>query len=253
MSATLKQKAYDYIRHGLINGRLPNGTRLSPAELARELGTSHIPVREAISQLQSEGLVEQVPRLGAFVKVPEERELFELVDVRQALECYAVARAAKRIRDDQIVEIQRYCDQLKDLVELAESGKIRRTEEYAAKWAAADIALHLVLLRAADNQRLMKMITDARMLGRMFAYSYDAERPLKEMVAEYRENYRVHRELVDAVARRDPVAAKRAMNQHMRRGRENLRTLFKLIKIRSAEAALAQETPAIRSRAKAKA
>ena len=59
--ATLKQRAYSYIRQAMATGTLSAGDRLSPAALAREIGISHIPVREAISQLHSEGLVDQSP------------------------------------------------------------------------------------------------------------------------------------------------------------------------------------------------
>ena len=244
MSNTLKQKAYDYLREGLLSGRLPNGSRLSPAQIASELGTSHIPVREAISQLQSEGLVEQVPRLGAFVKALDRREAFELLDVRQALECCAVAKAARRVTAMQVEELETHCRALARLAGLAAKGKIKKPADIATQWATADLALHMVLLRAAGNQRLMKMICDARLMTRLFAYTFNAGQTMEQLASNYRENYRVHRELVDAVKRKDPKAARKAMNLHMRRGRENLRTLFDFLESSQMSAISRQDSPA---------
>ena len=79
---TLKQRAYRYIRQAMSEGVLSAGDRLSPAALAKEIGISHIPVREAISQLYSEGLVEQLPRRGAFVRRPGREELVELIAIK---------------------------------------------------------------------------------------------------------------------------------------------------------------------------
>ena len=67
MTATLKQRAYNHIRRQVMTGRLSPGARLCNRGLAKEIGVSLIPVREAISQLVSEGLAEHRPRLGAFV------------------------------------------------------------------------------------------------------------------------------------------------------------------------------------------
>ena len=72
------------------------------------MGVSHIPVREAISQLCSEGLVEQIPRRGAFVRQPNRQELVELIELRKVLECNAAAQAARRIGDADLAELKKH-------------------------------------------------------------------------------------------------------------------------------------------------
>ena len=73
--ASLKLRAYEHIRQKLFDGNLEEGDRLSPVELGAEIGVSHIPVREVITQLASEGLVVQGARQGAFVKQMQRQEL----------------------------------------------------------------------------------------------------------------------------------------------------------------------------------
>src|SRR5580704_7630282 len=112
MPPTLKQHAYKLIRKRLLSGSLPPGGRLSDDALAKELGISRSPVREAISQLTSEGLVEYRPRSGAYVRVPEPRELAEWYETRIALEGFAVMRAAERITEPQLSELAQLSDEM---------------------------------------------------------------------------------------------------------------------------------------------
>ncbi|MCG8586726.1 MAG: GntR family transcriptional regulator, partial [Pirellulales bacterium] len=116
MHTTFKQRAYEHIRQGMLTGRLLPGARLSNRALANEIGASLIPVREAISQLVSEGLAEHRPRMGAFVMQVDREELAELYDLREALECHAIRRAVADLTDVDLEEMQRSNDQLSELM-----------------------------------------------------------------------------------------------------------------------------------------
>ena len=123
MGVSYKQRAYDHIRDKLMVGELAAGCRLSNRALAREIGISIIPVREAISQLVSEGLLEHKPRVGTFVVEPSRQEIAELCELREALEAYAASRAAERISDGELAEMQRCCDAMDVILEeVAQSG-----------------------------------------------------------------------------------------------------------------------------------
>src|ERR1700760_1132275 len=115
MSQTLKARAYQHILSKIAAGGVRAGGRLSAAALAKELGVSHIPVREAISQLHSEGLIDQVPRKGAFARRPERSELVEMIELRSVLECNAAAQAALRIDDAQIYDLEKQVRLLEEL------------------------------------------------------------------------------------------------------------------------------------------
>ena len=103
---TLKQHAYEVIRTKILSGVLKPGSRLSDELLARELGISRSPVREAISQLASEGMVDYRPRTGAYVKGPDRCELEELYEIREPLERYAARKAAAGISPEGIARLE---------------------------------------------------------------------------------------------------------------------------------------------------
>jgi DNA-binding GntR family transcriptional regulator len=71
----------------VVNGQFTAGERIFPVALAKEIGISLIPVREAISQLQSEGVIVHKPHRGVFVKEVERRDLVDLIEFRSTLEC----------------------------------------------------------------------------------------------------------------------------------------------------------------------
>ncbi|TAM59838.1 GntR family transcriptional regulator [bacterium] len=85
------------LREAIIEGQLPPGTRLSESELAQELGVSRTPVREALAQLERDGLVTIVARAGAFVRTVTIDDLNEIYETRIALETFAVQLVAQRL------------------------------------------------------------------------------------------------------------------------------------------------------------
>ena len=105
MKQTQRENAYHHIRQKLLAGDLPAGGRISAAAMAREMGISHIPVREAISQLRSEGLIVHQSHRGAFAKVMSRIELADLIEFRAVLEGHAAAQAARRISPAQLREL----------------------------------------------------------------------------------------------------------------------------------------------------
>ncbi len=92
--------ATELIREAIVDGRLEPGRRLKEEELARELGISRTPIREALLMLQAEGLVDATPNRGAMVRVHTPEDLDDLYQLRALLEGYAARRAAARISDD---------------------------------------------------------------------------------------------------------------------------------------------------------
>jgi DNA-binding GntR family transcriptional regulator len=92
--------AYEALRDAITSGALLPGTRLREAALARHFGISTTPVREALRRLDREGLVRLSPNRGAVVAEFNLREILDLFEVREVLECRAVRRAAgQRVRD----------------------------------------------------------------------------------------------------------------------------------------------------------
>ncbi len=102
------QDAYLQIVDGIRHGRLSPGDRLTETDLAQQFGISRTPIREAIRQLESDGLVVHVPRVGATIRVLDHAEISELYDMRAVLEGTAArfaARAASTVELDELSDI----------------------------------------------------------------------------------------------------------------------------------------------------
>jgi DNA-binding GntR family transcriptional regulator len=102
---TLRQRAYRRLRAKFFSGELVAGMTLTENQLAKELGMSRTPIREAIRQMEMEGLLDYAPRYGAVVRSPDARELDEMYSVREALESHAAAAAAQRISPDSLSKL----------------------------------------------------------------------------------------------------------------------------------------------------
>src|SRR5258708_6678592 len=114
-SDPLREHAYKHIHGKLLAGEMPAGHVVSEHSLAREIGISRTPVREAIRRLEQEGILEQVPRYGTIVRRPERRDLEELYQLREALEPYAVAQAAGRLGPQDLITLGKLCDEIRPI------------------------------------------------------------------------------------------------------------------------------------------
>src|SRR4051794_36794939 len=109
MSESLRAKAYRHIQRKLLSGERTAGDVLSERAVAKALGISRTPVREAFRDFEQEGLVDQVPRFGTRVKALGRADLVELYELREALEPYAVAQAAGRLSQADAATLQTLC------------------------------------------------------------------------------------------------------------------------------------------------
>lgn len=222
--ATLKSQAYSHIRSRIARGTFRGGDKLSPVELGKDLGISHIPVREAISQLESEGFVVQLERQGTFVRELSREEVLDLVDLRAMLERASIGPAVERIGGDEMDALEGYLRQLKGIAERFDNveGEENEWMLLLGQWMLADLAFHLVLLRAAGNREVVKVISEKQIMLQMFSHRSDSPEIWSDMLANYRKNYDVHEQIFQAAKKRDVKAAREAMTLHNKRTRENL-------------------------------
>lgn len=129
----LRELSYEYIRTKLLEGRIPPGTRISSRALAREIGVSFIPVREAIAQLASEGLVAHEAGVGTFGNRVGRDELRELYELREALELHAVVYAAQRIDERGLAEMKGWNEAMRDIAK-----RRRESQSHAGNGHAAN-------------------------------------------------------------------------------------------------------------------
>jgi DNA-binding GntR family transcriptional regulator len=199
---TAAERAYQEVRQRILDGRLPAGRRLKELDLARELGISRTPVRDALSRLNVEGLLDFRPNLGATVAVWSETQIEQMFRIRAMLEPFAAEIAARQIGEEEIVELRTLCG-------IMEEAARRETSADLMKLAAANARFHRIILEAARSEHLAKLIAmamDAPLTLRIFS-RYTAE--------EIERSMRHHREVVDALSHHDPSWAESAMRTHI--------------------------------------
>jgi DNA-binding GntR family transcriptional regulator len=217
----MPEKAYFHLLRRMLSGELPAGTPLSEASLAKELGISRTPLREAIRRLAAEGFIRQIPNRGSMVVELSKRDIAELYELREALEVYAIGKAAEhtlRPRDLELLQ-QLVADVLVLREELLASGKPGLTAEQMQRFVQIDLNFHATLVRAAANQRILKTVADTRVLLNIFAMRRGGH--TAELLAEI---HGYHSKVLAAVVRKDPAEAMRLMGEHIRLSqRERLR------------------------------
>lgn len=216
MGTLLSDKTYHYLRRKLLAGELHPGSRLDYKKIGEELGISVTPVREAMGKLASEGLVELVPRAGAIVRKLGRQEAEELYGVREAIETYAAAKAAGKILNAQLEQLEQLLNKMHEIVSkapAASNGVL--TGDALAEFLEADLAFHMSVIEAAGNARLTKLAADGHILSRIFGTErFGHNRELLE------ETEAQHRAIFDALKQRDPAIAGQTVAIHISRSLE---------------------------------
>ena len=206
VNATTSQRVAADIRRRILHGELASGQRLKLDELAAVCGTSHMPVRAALQELESEGVLELWPRKGAVIKAIDERFVANLYDVRGAIEGMLTERCAQAI-DKAGAAV------LKALVEEHRSAAQRGDTEGLL---IANRRLHETINRRADNFEATRVLARGRVLvdALRMRYGFGAGRT-DAIVGE-------HQALVRAIARGDVGPAGKLAREHCARARDDL-------------------------------
>jgi len=212
MASKLSHLAYEHIQRKLLTDRLPIGAKVSEQILARELGISRTPVREAIRRLQSEGVLYQVPSSGTFVAQPDRAQLIEAYEVREALECFATGKAARKMVPKQRTELTLLAKKMLAAIRaFRDSGDPLLDGEPLREFLTADLAFHLLLLKSACNHSVMKMVADVHMRNRVFGY-----RTHRRDLHHLSWVWLVHARIARAVRKHDAKRARYWMRRHIR-------------------------------------
>ncbi len=166
MSKGLRIVVYNFLCEQLLTGELRAGSRVCELTVAKQTGVSRSPVREAIGQLRSEGVLDHVPGYGAFVKSPSRDELDEAFQVREWLECEAIhALASMRIRPS-LEKARLVLERMQDMIrtDRGVSGELEISPESYDQLERLDRDFHAAMLHAAGNRRVVKIINDNRLL-----------------------------------------------------------------------------------------
>ncbi len=209
---SIREKAYLYIQQLIAHGTLPAGGGISELLLAKELGSSRTPIREAMNQLAAEGLLQQSPAGGMVVAQLSREDIIELYELREALEVYAVAKISRiAMRPADQDRLQHLVDEILTLQkELVKSKQTQLDGKQMERFIGCDLGFHALLMSMTHNSRLQKIINDTRLLISIFAIhrgGHDQE--TLQSIYEY------HQRILDAVVQQKPETAMAAIVEHI--------------------------------------
>ena len=196
----LRDVVFNTLRQAILTGELKPGERLMEIHLAEKLGVSRTPIREAIRQLELEGLVIMLPRRGAQVAHITEKSMSDVLEVRLALDELAVKLACERITDEEIERLREACIRFEEAVDSADIRNI----------TSADVAFHDIIFAASRNNRLIQMVNN--LAEQMYRYRFEYikdDSGWQSLITE-------HRMITDAIAMRDPELSARAIHVHIK-------------------------------------
>jgi DNA-binding GntR family transcriptional regulator len=214
--SSLVDAAYEQMRRRILDNVWPPGHRALEKEVALELGMSRTPVREALLQLQNEGLVEVIPRHGVRVLPVSPTDMREIYEILTALECMAAELLARRKPGD---------DELQPLIAATDAMDAALKVDDLDAWAQADERFHAQLLELAGNRQLQNTVFnywDRAHRARMFSLRL---RPAPV------NSTREHMQLVERLRAGDPEGAAAVNRAHRERANRELLAIFERYKL----------------------
>ncbi|HKV88767.1 MAG TPA: GntR family transcriptional regulator [Candidatus Dormibacteraeota bacterium] len=194
----LRSQVRDLLIERIVEGYYKPGARLVETQIARELGVSQAPVREALRDLESVGVVESHAFKGARVRNPTRAELLEAYPVRAVLESLAAGEAAARITDAQLDQLEDLIDQMEKAAAL---GQAHRQANFNAQF-------HGLIVEAAQNSTLARLWQFLEPWARTYLTAARSGVDLHELAVR-------HRKIVAPLRARDAHGAAAAMHDHL--------------------------------------
>ncbi|HEX6399850.1 MAG TPA: GntR family transcriptional regulator [Actinomycetota bacterium] len=203
--SVLADQVKERILEGILTGHYPPDSRIVETQVARELGTSQAPVREALRGLEALGVVEIAPFRGARVRRPSRREIIEAYSVRSTLETLAARLALPRMTQDDIVELARHHDTMQAAARAGDGHAV----------AEADARFHARIVELADNGTLERVWRSLEPFSRTYL-------TLAVPGADPQWSADLHGPILDALRSRDVNAVVASLEHHFDEVRANM-------------------------------
>lgn len=204
VNSSVAEFVYKTLRDAVQSGKYSPGERLTSVRIADELGVSRTPVRAALAQLKAEGLVDAASGRAAQIPTLTVQAVEEAYEITAALESMLLERVARTATTDQLAELDAAVSAMEEAAETGDQGE----------WASADEKFHGKVRDLAGRDLAVSMLqrVDA-VINRVRFLTLNLNPQAPKVSA------REHRQVVDAMVARDPEAAQRLHEQHLRRVR----------------------------------
>jgi DNA-binding GntR family transcriptional regulator len=200
----LREIVYDQLKQQILTGEINPGTRMMEVDLARDMGVSRTPIREAIRKLEKEGLVIIEPRRGAYVSDISVKDMVDTLVVREDLEGLAGLLAAETISREEVEELDQITTRYSDAIAAGDTANIIHFDEM----------FHRRIVELTGNQTLIQLFGSVQEQALRFRYLYyDDFSRYENMPVE-------HRNIVEAIRSGDGEAARRVSDNHVKKLKE---------------------------------
>lgn len=202
----LSARVYHQIRANILKGELMPGESVTEMGLASECGVSRTPVREALRQLELEGLVELVPNKGAVILGIRPEDICDIYQIRSMLEGDVAARAARRATEEDVAR----------LTEIIDLTEFYISKQNMQQLQGMDGQFHQLIYEMSGSRMLRRVLKD---LHYYIGLTRDASLKSEGRAAE---SVREHRAVLEAIVRHDDVMAQERMKQHVDNALKNV-------------------------------
>ncbi|UCG66707.1 MAG: GntR family transcriptional regulator [Deltaproteobacteria bacterium] len=200
----LAKMAYKALRDSILSGHLVPGEIYNEMAIAKELGISRTPVREALLELSTQGLITFLPRKGVMVSHHKRQDVEEIFELRKAIELAAIEKAAKASPPRDLAKCEKA---------LANQRKIIKKKDFLA-FLQADRMFHTTFSEMTNNRRLVDILENLRdIIHLMGAEALGRAGRWPEVIVE-------HEKVLEAVRQGKPMKAREAMDYHLDRSKE---------------------------------
>lgn len=205
-SNSLRKQVFNEIEGAILNGELLPGNDLAECKLSAELGVSRTPVREALMQLELEGLVETIPNKGAFVVGVSQKDIEDIYTIRMYIEGLAARWAAQNITEDELLE-------MKEIIELQEF--YAQKDDTFQVWRL-DADFHELIYSSCRSRPLKHTLSS------FHNYIQKARESSIKTAGRTAASVFEHRGIYNAILNRDKREAERLIILHIKNARDNL-------------------------------
>ena len=208
---SLREKIFLKLRQDILDGKYKAGDSLVELKLAEEMGVSRTPVREAIRQLELEGLVFSIPNKGVFVEGITSQDIEDIYAIRECMEGLAARWAIERMDDQSLKELENLCE----LMEFyTGKGDLDRVGELNSKF-------HDLIFESTNSKPLKQILSDFQYyIGNIRLASLKSPGRAEQSLNE-------HKAIVEAFKDRDVERGERVLVEHIRNTRRNYEKMRK--------------------------
>ena len=198
-NVNLRDQIYEILREMILRREIVPGQKIIEEELAKKIGVSRTPLREALCRLENDRIVEILPRRGASVRELSRETIIETLEIREVLEGL-ITRLATQNQTKRIITQLKTC--LNNIIQVPD------TPDNLIRFSHADEKFHAILLHASRNEMLMNYMANIDMHMRFIRIrTVTIPKRAKKTVAE-------HYKILDAIESRDANKAEKMMRQH---------------------------------------